>query len=76
MKNFYIAITIEENKKFYSYALKVTECDNILSKLNSIKNIKWGNICKTKKQAKLIAENWNYNFKQNGTYLLDNESLF
>lgn len=76
MKKYYLAITIEKNKKYYSFILTINECDNIISKLNGFKNIKWGNICSTKKQAKLIVENWNYNYKQNGTYLFDNVPLF
>lgn len=69
MKNFYFAIIIEENKKYYSYALKVNETDNLISKLK-IKNIYAANICTTKKQAAALVEYWRACFKANNTYLL------
>lgn len=68
MKNFFIAIQIEENKKYYAYTLKVSSSDNLLSKLQ-IKNITVANICKTEKEAKSIVESWNEIFKANDNYL-------
>ena len=38
MKYFYIAVQVEESGKYYAYAVKVSESDNLLSKLK-IKNI-------------------------------------
>lgn len=66
----YIAVTIEENNKFYSYVLKINDNDNLVSKLN-IKNINYATLCKTKKQAYNLVENWNNNFKVNQTYMFD-----
>jgi len=70
MKNNYIAVQIKENEKFYAYAIKVSESDNLLSKLE-IKNIITANICDTKKRARLIVGDWNTRFKANGRYLFD-----
>jgi len=70
MKNNYIAVQIKENEKFYAYVIKVSESDNLLSKLE-IKNIITANICDTKKRARLIVEDWNARFKANGRYLFD-----
>ena len=70
MKYFYIAIQVEENGKYYAYAIKVSENDNLLSKLK-IKNIVTANICSTKKRAKELVEFWNANHKSNGKYLFD-----
>lgn len=68
--NFYIAVQIEENGKFYAYMIRCTGSDNLLSKL-SIKNIIAANICPTKKAARALVTFWNDLFKQNNTYLFD-----
>ena len=74
MKNFYVAMQITENNKNYAYVIKVSENDNLLSKLK-IPNIKATNIFPTKKRAYDVAEHWNACFKANGTYYFD-EPLF
>ena len=74
MKNFYIAVTIEESTRYYAYIVKVSESDNLLSKL-SIKGIKTANIYPTKKRATEIVNHWNACYKTNGTYLFDNPSF-
>lgn len=68
MKNFYIAVQIKEDDKFYAYAIKVNAIDNLLSKLE-INNIIAANICDTKKRAKEIVDLWNDSFINNKTYL-------
>lgn len=68
MKNFYVAIQIEENGKYYAYAEKVNDNDNLLSRL-SIKNIVTANICETKKKAAEIVNMWNESHKANGRYM-------
>lgn len=68
MKNHYIAIQIEENGKYYAYAIKATESDNLLSKL-AVTNIISANICDTKKRAEELVTFWNDCYKQNGTYI-------
>jgi len=73
MKNIYFAVTIKEDEKYYSYVVKTTESDNILSKLN-IKNIISANIL-PKNEAKRTAEYWNECHKNNGTYMFA-EPLF
>lgn len=74
MKYYYFAVTIEENGKYYAYAVKANENDNILCKLK-IKNIKCANICPTKKRAAEIVEAWNDSYKTNGTYMFDSPSF-
>ena len=74
MKYYYFAVTIEENGKYYAYAVKANENDNILCKLK-IKNIKCANICLTKKRAAEIVEAWNDSYKTNGTYMFDSPSF-
>lgn len=71
-KNFYIAVTTKENEKFYSYCIKVSESDNLLSKLK-IKNITWANIYQTKKKAEEVTKLWNDQFAANGTSLFFNK---
>ena len=75
MKRFYIAVTVEENEKYYSYVLPVNSTDNLLSKL-TIKNIITANIFETKKRAKEIAQYWNACYKINGTYLFGDGPLY
>lgn len=68
MKHFYIAISIKENEKYYAYVLKVSENDNLLSKLN-IKNIITANICSTRKQARETVEAWRAAYIANNTHM-------
>lgn len=70
MKNFYIAVQIEENEKLYAYVIKVSESDNLLSKLN-IKNIITANIYNTRKEAESVANHRNACYKANGKYLFN-----
>lgn len=70
MKQFYIAVQIEESGKYYAYAVKVSESDNLLSKLE-IKGIKAASIFETKKRAYEIVKFWNAVFISNGNYLFD-----
>ena len=74
MKYFYFAVTIEENGKYYSYVVKVSPSDNVLSKLD-IKGILYANACPTKKQAAATVDFWNRQHKINGTYLFDNPAF-
>lgn len=68
MKNFYVALQIEENGKYYAYAEKISENDNLLAKL-SIKNLVTANICETKKKAEEVTTLWNDSHKTNGRYM-------
>ena len=70
MKYLYIAVQVEENGKYYAYAIKVSESDNLLSKLK-IKNIVTANIFRTKKRAVEVVESWNRMYKENGNYMFD-----
>lgn len=70
MKNFFIASQIEENGKWYAHIIKVSENDNLLSRLE-IKNIKMANICKTKKRAEECVMAWTEGYKRDGKYMFD-----
>lgn len=74
MKYFYIAVEIEENGKRYAYALKVTTCDNLLSKL-TIKGIVSATLCDAKWRATELCRVWNEAYKANGTYLFDSPTF-
>jgi len=67
-KSSYIAVQVAENGKNYAYVLKVSESDNLLSKL-AIKGITAANLCSTKKEAFQVAAAWNKSFKNNGSYM-------
>lgn len=73
MKHIYFAVTIEENEKHYSYVVKTTDNNNILSVLK-IKNIISANIY-PKKQAEEVVNHWNECYKNNGTHMYS-EQLF
>lgn len=74
MKKYYIAVTVQENEKYYSYVLTVPESDNLISKLR-IKNIYNAMICSTKKSAAEIVKAWNDTYKYNGSYMFDNPAF-
>ena len=74
MKYFYFAVTIAENGKYYAYVVKISQDDNVLTKLN-IKGILHANIYPTKKQAAAIVTFWNEMYKRNKTYMFDNPSF-
>lgn len=70
MKYFYIAITIQENKKYYSYVIKVNSRENFLPKLK-IKNIVTATIATSKKEAENLVNLWNIIAKNNNQFLFD-----
>lgn len=72
--DYYIAVTVSENGKFYSYAVKVSPFDNLVSKL-CIKNIVSANICTTKKRATELVTRWNDVHKVNGQYMFDSPAF-
>lgn len=74
MTYFYYAVTVEENKKCYSYVVKISPCDNVLSKLE-IKGILYANACRTKKQAIATVAYWNRQHKINNRYLFDDPAF-
>lgn len=67
-KSSYIAVQVTENGKNYAYAVKVSESDNLLSKL-AIKGIAAANLCSTKKEAGELVACWNESFKNNNSYM-------
>lgn len=71
----YIAVQIEENGKWYAYAEKVSEYDNLYTRLERIRNIQTANVCPTKKAAVELVKFWNDSFRQNGCYMFDDPSF-
>lgn len=74
MKYFYIAVTVEENGKYYSFAVKVSESDNLPSKL-AIKGLLQANLCQTKKQAREVVNFWNIIHRENGCFMFDSPAF-
>lgn len=68
MKYTWLALQIEENGKFYAYAIRVSTSDNLLSKL-SRKSLVTANICTSKKEAAATVDAWNAAHKANGKYM-------
>lgn len=74
MKYSYIAATVKKEEKYYSFVIKVSESDNILSKLK-FEGIQHANIYPTKKRAEQVVQNWNACHKANCTYLFDSPTF-
>ena len=70
MKNFYAVAQVNQNGKYYAYMLKLSESDNLASKLK-IKNLYAANLFETKKKAETAVKIYNDQFKANGEYLFD-----
>ena len=71
MKYAWLALQIEENGKFYAYAMRVSTADNLISKL-SRESLVTANICASKKEAASIVTAWNEEHKANKRYMFDN----
>lgn len=86
MANFYIAVAVKQDRNettftprtnpeynpgYYSFVLRCSENDNIVSKLDCIGGLVHANICPTKKRAEEVAAFWNESYKANGTYFFD-----
>ena len=84
MKNFYLAVTVEQDKNerifteranetpergLYAYMIRCTESDNIKAILERVGGIIHAKICPTKKNAAETVNYWNACYKANGTYL-------
>lgn len=69
MKSFWIAADVEENGKGYAFAFKVSENDNLKSRLAGIQNLYAANIMPSKKAAQEVVTAWNNAHKANGNYM-------
>ena len=74
-KTTFIAVTVHEDGKYYSYAIKTKNNNNLLSVLN-IKGIVSANVCDTFKKAREIVDYWNECYKRNGTYMFADGPAF
>jgi hypothetical protein len=68
MKNFYLAITEQEEGKNFAFVVRYYNCNNLLSTLLQYRNLKFVHIYDSKKKAEETVEAWNKDFKANGTY--------
>lgn len=58
----------ERELQLIASVLKVSESDNVASKLECISNLMHANIMPTKRKAEEVARYWNECYKKNGTY--------
>ena len=72
MKNFYYAVVVKENEKYYSYVKKYSS-NNLLPMFERLKRLGAVVIhpCHTKKHASELVVFWNDAYKANGTYMFD-----
>ena len=66
---FWIVVDIEENGKYYPYAIPVTSGDNLVCVLARVPNSKSANVFSTKKEARAVVECWRNSHIANGDYL-------
>lgn len=69
MKYFWIAADTEESGKYYAFALRVSENDNLKCRLAGIQNLYAANIMPSKKAADEVVAAWNDAHKANGNYM-------
>lgn len=69
MKNYWLAADVEENGLHYAYAFRVSENDNLKSRLDRVQGLYAANILPSKKRATEVVAAWNDAFKANGTYM-------
>lgn len=69
MKYYWIAADTMDNGKHYAFAFRVSENDNLKSRLDGVQNLNAANICQSKKQAAEIVTAWNEGYKANGSYM-------
>lgn len=69
MKHFYYVITVEKDKKYFSYHMIVTENDNLKNLFGKIENAIAIFPVATEKQALDISIRDNKRFNENGNYL-------
>lgn len=70
MKKFYFAVTMEENQKYYSFIMTISENENTIQRLKH-PNIIIAQLCSTKKAAAYVVNHWNACYKADGTYMFD-----
>lgn len=90
MANFYIAVTVEQDKNensfegrtapeynpgYYAYVVKCTDSDNLKTVLTMICGLVHANIFPTKKKAAEAVKLWNDSYKANGTYLFSSPAF-
>ena len=90
MKNYYIAVTIEQDRNesiladragaeyapgYYAYVVKIGQNENIKSRLDCIGGLKSANLCPTKKAAAELVRFWNRYYTENGTALYSGTSF-
>lgn len=67
-KKTFLAVTVKENDKYYSYVVPVTNGDNLVQILQKFYT---ANICSSKKEAGEIVERWNAIYRMHGEYAFD-----
>lgn len=65
-------ITNTKNGKNYSHAWRFGNGSTLSSQMEAFKGASI-HLCKTKKEARELAEFWNNCYKDNGTYMFDGE---
>lgn len=55
----------------YASVMRVSDQDNLLSRLGMLSGLKYAHICQSKRFAENVAKMWNDSYKRNGTYFFD-----
>lgn len=66
-KYYYLAIQVYYRGKHYAFVKRVSETDNLITKLKN-QTYASATICRSGKHAKELVELWNEGFKERGEY--------
>lgn len=69
----YMVVSVTENGKHVAYVLNTSGSNNLVSVLAGVRGLTSANVCKTRKAAAEIANDWNERYKANGTYMYAEE---
>ena len=69
MRKYYYVVSEHENGKNYAFALTVNDCNNLLSIFGNYKHAEIVHPCASRIKAEELALNWNNAYKENGTYM-------
>ena len=69
MKKIFLACTVEENGKYYSFVETIKTGENLVCHMQRRKGLTTFHLCETRSQADKIVIAWNNQYKENGNYM-------
>lgn len=69
MKKAYYIFVEEKEGKHFAFADSIKTEENLLAQIRRYPNLKGVFLCETATQSRQLAEQWNQDYKNNGTYM-------